>query len=251
MMRILIIAWIGMFLPAGLAAQEKAIDIVRKADQLLRGNTQQGTYKMQVIRPDWQRSMRFRFWSKGTEKSFILILEPARDRGVTFLKLKSEMWNYVPRINRVIKIPPSMMLQSWMGSDFTNDDLVKESNVVTDYEHKLLGREKLNGDETYVIEMLPKAEAAVVWGRIVEWIRVGDYIPVKIEYYNERNERVRTLWLSDIKRMGGRTIPTRLELTPEKKPQNKTVLILEKVVFDRPVPDYIFTLQHLKKPKIR
>ncbi len=231
------------------ADNDLATEIVKKADDLMRGLTQVSTYTMNVIRPDWQRTMRFRFWSEGTEKAFILILEPAKERGVTFLKLKNEMWNYIPRINRIIKIPPSMMMQSWMGSDFTNDDLVKESNVVTDYDHTLLGRETLLGFDTYKIELRPRPEAAVVWDRVVEWIRVEDYVPLKAEYFNERGERIRTLTFSAIKPLGGRTLPTVFELVEEKKPGHKTVLILEDVVFDRPIANSVFTKQNLRRAR--
>ncbi|RMF66599.1 MAG: outer membrane lipoprotein-sorting protein, partial [Calditrichaeota bacterium] len=186
-----------LVLVAHTKAEESAASIVKKADDLLRGKTQVGTYTMTVVRPQWQRTMRFRFWSQGTDKSFILMLAPAKERGVTFLKLGREMWNYIPKINRAIKIPPSMMLQSWMGSDFTNDDLVKESSVVHDYTHTLLGRERIRGFEAYKVELKPRPEAAVVWDRIIEWIRVGDYVPLKAEYYNERGERVRTLFFLD------------------------------------------------------
>ncbi len=238
-----------LVLVAHTKAEESAASIVKKADDLLRGKTQVGTYTMTVVRPQWQRTMRFRFWSQGTDKSFILMLAPAKERGVTFLKLGREMWNYIPKINRAIKIPPSMMLQSWMGSDFTNDDLVKESSVVHDYTHTLLGRERIRGFEAYKVELKPRPEAAVVWDRIIEWIRVGDYVPLKAEYYNERGERVRTLFFLDIKKMGGRTLPTRFELVEEKKPGRKTVMTLEDVVFDKPIPGSVFTKQNLRRAR--
>ncbi|MDQ7054379.1 MAG: outer membrane lipoprotein-sorting protein [candidate division KSB1 bacterium] len=242
--------WMLIFVVrANALAEDRAMEIIRRADELLRGKTQQGTYRMIVIRPEWQRSMRFKFWSEGTEKSFILILEPAKEKGITFLKINNEMWNYIPRINRIIKIPPSMMLQSWMGSDFTNDDLVKESNVVEDYEHRFLGEEKLDGDLAYKIELTPKPEAAVVWGKIIEWIRKKDYVPLRADYYNERGERIRTMLFKEIKRMGGRTIPTRMELLNEKKPGNRTVLVLENVVFDRPIRKSVFTMTFLKRAR--
>ncbi|NIR48197.1 outer membrane lipoprotein-sorting protein [candidate division KSB1 bacterium] len=230
-------------------AQESARSIVKKSDDLMRGETQVGTYTMTVIRPEWQRKMKFKFWSKGTEKAFIRMLEPAKERGVTFLKLGNEMWNYIPKINRVIKIPPSMMLQSWMGSDFTNDDLVKESSIVEDYNHKLLGREKLAGFDAYKIELRPKPKAAVVWDKIIEWIRVEDSVPLKAEYYNERGERIRTLLFSDIEKMGGRTIPTKYELIEEKKTGHKTVMILEDVIFDEPIRPFVFTKQNLRRTR--
>ncbi len=229
--------------------QESATTIIKKSDELMRGLTLSGKYSMTVIRPDWRRSMEFFFWSEGTEKSFIRMLAPAKDKGVTFLKIKREMWNYIPKINRVIKIPPSMMLQSWMGSDFTNDDLVKESSVVADYEHRLLRRENMNGAATHVLELKPTPEAAVVWDRIIEWIRVDDYVPLKAEYYNERGELVRTMTFSEITRFGKRTLPAKLEMVEAKKPGRKTVLVLSDAVFDAPIANSIFSKQNLRRSK--
>lgn len=245
----LIKIWLIIVFANLVQGQETAKSIVEKSDQLMRGKTQSAIYKMTVIRPAWQRTMRFKFWSEGTEKSFIRILEPAKDRGVTFLKIKNEMWNYIPKIDRVIKIPPSMVLQSWMGSDFTNDDLVKESSIVHDYTQTLLAQEKEAGFEAYKIELKPKPEAAVVWDRIVEWIRVGDYVPLKAEYFNQREQLIRTFIFTDIKKMSDRTIPTRFELIEEKKPGRKTVLVLEEVVFDKHIPKSVFTLQNLRRAK--
>ncbi len=230
-------------------AQENAMKIIQKSDELMRGKTLAGKYTMTIIRPDWQRSMAFQFWSEGTEKSFIQMLAPARDKNVTFLKIKREMWNYIPKINRVIKIPPSMMLQSWMGSDFTNDDLVKESSIIEDYDHKLLRKEQYEGAATYVVELKPKPDAAVVWDKVVEWIRVTDYIPLKAEYYNERGERIRTMVFSDITTFGKRVIPARFEMLEDKKPGRKTVMLLEDAVFDAPIKKSVFTKQNLRKSR--
>ena len=232
-----------------LAQEESAIDIVRKADELTRGETQEGIYRMVIVRPDWERTMVFEFWSEGTEKSFIRVREPVKERGVSFLKIEREMWQYVPRINRVIKIPPSMMLQSWMGSDFTNDDLVKESSVVEDYEHKLLGREMMDEGEAYKLELTPKPEAPVAWDRMIEWIRIEDFMPLRAEFFNERGERVRTMIYSDIKEMGGRTVPARFELIEEKKPGRKTIMVLEEVVYDRPIGRNVFTQANLRRAR--
>ena len=230
-------------------AQESARDIIKKSDDLMRGKTHTGKYTMTIIRPDWQRTTEFKFWSEGTDKAFILILAPAKDKGVTFLKIKKEMWNYIPKINRDIKIPPSMMLQSWMGSDFTNDDLVQESNPVTDYSHALLGKESVAGHEAYKIELKPKPEAAVVWDKIVMWIAMENYVPLKEEYYNERGELIRTMLFSDIKKMGDRIIPAKFEVVEEKKPGHKTVMELEDVTFDRPLKKSVFTKQNLRRAK--
>ena len=230
-------------------AQESARDIIKKSDDLMRGKTHTGKYTMTIIRPDWQRSTEFKFWSEGTDKAFILILAPAKDKGVTFLKIKKEMWNYIPKINRDIKIPPSMLLQSWMGSDFTNDDLVQESNAVTDYSHALLGKERVAGYEAYKIELKPKPKAAVVWDKIVMLIAVKNYVPLKEEYYNERGELIRTIIFSDIKKMDDRIIPAKFEVIEEKKPGHKTVMELEDVTFNKPVKRSVFTKQNLRRAK--
>ena len=232
-----------------LAQEESALDIIRKADELTRGDTQSGTYYMTIVRPDWERTMVFEYWSEGTNKSFIRIKEPVKERGVTFLKIGREMWQYVPRINRVIKIPPSMMLQSWMGSDFTNDDLVKESSIVEDYTHTLLGREEREEGEAYKLELTPKPEAPVAWDRLVEWIRVEDYMPLRAEFFNERGERVRTILYTDIREMGGRIIPARFELIEDKKPGRKTILVLDDVAFDQPISRSVFIQTNLRRTR--
>ncbi len=193
--------------------------------------------------------MTLEYWNAGTEKSFIRILEPAKDRGVSFLKIEREMWQYVPKINRAIKIPPSMMLQSWMGTDLTNDDLVKESSIVEDYSHHLLGEEELDGQPVYKIELKAKPDAPVTWDRVVEWIRKEDYIPVRAVYYNERDEPIRTLHFSDIKPMGGRTIPARMELVDDKKPGHKTIMVMMETNFDKRIPKSTFTQQNLRRAR--
>jgi len=230
-------------------AQEPARDIIKKSEDLMRGKTHTGKYTMTIVRPDWQRSTEFKFWSEGVDKAFILILAPAKDKGVAFLKIKKEMWNYIPKINRDVKIPPSMMLQSWMGSDFTNDDLVQESNIVTDYTHILLGQENVAGYEAHKIELTPKPDAAVVWDKVIMWIAVENYIPLKEEYYNERGELIRTMLFSDIKKMGDRMIPAKFEVIEEKKPGHKTVMELADVTFDQPLKKSVFTKQHLRRAK--
>jgi outer membrane lipoprotein-sorting protein len=231
------------------AAQESALDIVRRADALTRGNTQDGTYRMTIVRPDWERTTAFDFWAEGTDKAFIRVREPAKERGVSFLKLGREMWQYVPRINRVIKIPPSMMLQSWMGSDFTNDDLVKESSMVDDYTHTLLGHDTVDGEAAYKIESVPDPDAPVAWDRIIQWIREGDYVPLRAEYYNERGERVRTMHFTEVKRMGDRSIPTRMEMVEETKEGHRTILVLEDVTFDEPISGSVFTQDNLRRAR--
>lgn len=229
-----------------LVSDPTAAEIIAKVDELTRGLTQQGSYSMTIVHPDWERTLDFDFWSEGTEKSFIVVNQPKRDKGVAFLKLDREMWQYVPRVNRVIKIPPSMMMQSWMGSDFTNDDLVKESSIIHDYSHRLLAKETTQHGPAWVVELIPKPEAAVVWAKIVEWIRVEDYVPLRAEFYNERDERVRVMVYDDIKLMHDRVIPARMELSQDSKPGQKTILLLTESIFDEPIPNRIFSVQNLK-----
>ncbi len=244
---LLIVLAVGLVGLAPILAQPTAFEVIERAVEQTQGDSQQGRYTMTIVRPTWERSMTFDFWSEGDEKSFIRIVEPAKERGVAFLKLGREMWNYVPRINRVIKIPPSMMLQSWMGSDFTNDDLVRESSEVDDYTHALLATEAYEEREAYVIELKPKQDTAVAWDRIVEWIDTELYLPLKAEYYNERGEKVRTMLFSDIRTMGGRTVPLRMELVEESRPGHRTILVLNNMTYDRRIPASIFSQQNLRR----
>ena len=154
-------------IPGSQAQELTAKDIVRIADEKNRGETMQGEMSMTIIRPKWERTVSMKSWSKGDKYFMIYITEPAKEKGQVFLKVDKEMWNYVPTISRMIKIPPSMMMQSWMGSDFTNDDLVKQSSIVVDYDHTLLGEENIRGMECYKIELIPHEDAAVVWGKII------------------------------------------------------------------------------------
>ncbi len=232
---------------SSLYAQHDATDIITRMDSLMRGKTFEGVYRMKIIRPTWQRTLRFKVWAKGLDYALIRILEPARERGVTFLRIKSEMWQYVPRINRIIKIPPSMMGESWMGSDFTNDDLAKESSLVRDFEHRLVERRRMQGQEVYVIELIPEPDAAVVWAKIVYYVRVAGFLPVRAEFFDDRGELVRVLEFKDIRRVGDRTIPTRMEAYYVDRPDERTILILEEGQFDMPIPDNVFSLQNLRR----
>lgn len=226
-----------------------AKEIVKKADEKSRGVSSEGEMTMTVIRPDWTRSVSMKSWSKGTEYSIILITAPAKDKGSVFLKRKKDMWNWVPSIDKMIKIPPSMMMQSWMGSDFTNDDLVKESSIVVDYTHKLIGKENIRGLNCYKIELTPLPDAPVTWGKIIVWISVDNYLQLKIEYYDEDMKLVNVMNGCDVKKLGDRELPTRLEIMPMNKKGNKTVLEINNMVFNKPVDDAFFSQQSMKKVK--
>lgn len=228
------------------AQEPSAHDIVDRAEQALWGRTLQSQLTMTVRTPRWERSLTLQAWMDRPSRTFIRILAPAKEAGITSLRIGAEMWNYLPTVERTIKIPPSMMLQPWMGSDFTNDDLVKESSLTNDYTHRLIGSDTTDVP-AYIIEAIPKPDAAVVWGRIVFRVRKPDFLPVRLEFYDERGSVVRVLTYSDIKAIGGRTIPTKWEMRPVAKPGNVTTIVLERATFNEPIGAEIFTQRNLSK----
>jgi outer membrane lipoprotein-sorting protein len=226
------------------AATPTALEIIEKMDTLMRGKTSYWEMTIMVQTTRWERTIKLLSWAQGIEKSFMKITYPIKDKGITFLKINNDMWQYIPKIEKIIKFPPSMMLQSWMGTDFSNDDLVKESSTVNDYTHMLL-----SGDErSYQIESLPKEDAAVVWGKIVSWVDKIHYYPIKQEYYDEDNELIRRLIYTEVIKTGDRYLPTVWTMEPmdEDKIGNKTILKLDKIEFDVPLDDSLFSLRSLK-----
>jgi outer membrane lipoprotein-sorting protein len=230
------------------ARAQDATEIIRKADEKMQGEkTSQSTMTMTIIRPTWQREITFKSWTKGRDYSLALITAPAREKGQTFLKRESEMWNWNPTINRLIKLPPSMMSQGWMGSDFSNDDLLKESSIVVDYTHKIIAEEVINGRDCYKIELIPLENAAVVWGKIYKWISKKEFLQMKSEYYDEDDYLIKTELAYDIKTMDGRVIPSRFELIPEEEEGQKTVVVIVDIQFNKPIPDSFFSQQNMKR----
>ena len=226
---------------------QTAREIIQKADDKMQGNSNKSEMRMTIVRPDWKREVTMKGWALGREYSLILITAPARDKGSAFLKRDKEMWNWQPSIDRVIKLPPSMMLQSWMGSDFTNDDLVKESSVVNDYEHSLGPDTVVNNLVCYKIILTPKPDAPVVWGKIVTYIDKEEFNQHIVYYYDEDDFLINTMLLTDIKNMGGRIIPTHLEMIPADEPENKTVIEYLKMEFDLDFDEKFFSQQSMKR----
>ena len=223
-----------------------AKEIVKKADDKGRGLTSSAEMTMTIVRSDWSRSISMKMWSKTTEYSMIYITAPAREKGQVFLKRKNEMWNWIPSIERIVKVSPSMMMESWMGSDFTNDDLVKESSIVVDYKQVLLGKETVRGQVCYKIQLNPLPDAAVTWGKIITWITVNGFNQWKVEYYDEDMGLVSVMDASNIKRMGDREIPTHLEMTPVNKRGQKTILDTRFSKFNMPISADFFSQQNMK-----
>jgi outer membrane lipoprotein-sorting protein len=202
---------------------------------------------MQIVRPTWERTIKMKNWIKGREYALTLVTAPANEKGQTFLKRGNNMWHWMPSIGRLIKLPPSMMSEGWMGSDYTNDDILKESSIVVDYHHKLLGEEEINGRLCYKLELTPKEDAAVVWGKVLKWITKEHYIQLKSEYYDEDGELIRTEIASGVKEMDGRMIPTRVEIIPEDEQGKKTVITMDEIKFNRDIPDSFFSQQNMKR----
>ncbi len=246
-MRIISTLLLNLVIASNLLADEKAMEIVKKANDKFHGKTSYSEATLTVIKPKWSRSLTMKIWALEPDYALILITKPARDKGTVTLKRKREVWNWIPTIRRLIKIPPSMMMQSWMGSDFTNDDLVRESSVVDDYFHKIIGQENINGYDCFVIESDPKPDAGVVWGKIISWISKKDFLFLKSEYYDEDVQLVKTMFASKIKKMDDRVIPTHLELVPANKPGQKTILEYIKIDFNININPSFFSQQNMKR----
>lgn len=220
--------------------------IIDRVDKLYRSASSRADVEMTVASKHWERTLRMDIWTEGMDKTFIHITGPKKDEGIATLRIETEMWNYFPKINKVMKVPPSMMMGSWMGSDFTNDDLVKESSYIKDYNHRLIHPENENIDN-YYIELTPKTETPSVWGKIVITIRKEDYIPLEQAYYDEKGRKMREMIFSDVRTFGERTIPAVLEMTPLNKEGQKTVIQYRDIRFDEQTYQEIFTLRNLQK----
>lgn len=232
---------------APLAYSQNATEIVREADKKMRGETSKAKMEMKIIRPTWDRTIRFKSWSKGYEYSMTLVTHPANEEGQVFMKRQNEMWNWNPTINRMIKLPPSMMSQGWMSSDYTNDDMLKEASIVVDYNHKILGSETISGEDCYKIRLIPKEDAAVVWGKVIMWISKTELYELKSEFYDEFGDLSKTHLGSEIKMMSGRKIPTKYEIIPANKKKQKTVVKILEIEFNIDLQESFFSKQSMKR----
>jgi len=246
MRKITVVFFVAIFFLNILPAQN-AREIVRKSDELIRAKSSYSEISMKIIKPDWSREMRMKVWALEPDYTLVLITAPARDKGSVTLKRKKEVWNYLPSVRRVIKIPPSMMLQGWMGSDFTNDDLVRQSSIVIDYDQKLIASEKIAGYDCYKIEMVPRPEAGVVWGKVLLWISKKGFMQLKAEYYDEDAVLIKTMTGSHVQKLGGRTFPTHWEMSPVDKPGQKTVMEYLDIVFNKKLNPGFFSRQNMKR----
>ncbi|MCL2688252.1 MAG: outer membrane lipoprotein-sorting protein [Chitinispirillia bacterium] len=226
---------------------QSADEVVQKSEDILHAKSSKSDVTMRIVRPNWTRELSMRSYSLKDDYAMIYILSPVRDRGTSFLKRQTGLWQWVPTISRVIKIPPSMMTQSWMGSDFTNDDLVRGASVVNDYTHSFLSDTVSDGAGAWRVQLIPKPTAPVVWSKVIMWVTKDDYIRRRVEFFDERGTLVSVLVLDNVKKMGGRTIPTRMTMTPQDKPGNRTVMEYSDAQFDISINESFFSQQNMKQ----
>jgi len=222
-----------------------AKEILKKMDELYRSDSSVATMEMMITTPHWERTLKCKAWSQGMKKTFIRILMPKKERGVATLRIDNEMWNFLPKTNKVIKIPPSMMMGSWMGSDFTNDDLVKEITFVEDYEFEITKIEDPQPGTIY-LKCIPQKDVPVVWGYIMLAVRDSDYLPKWQKYYDEKGKLMREMLFKEIKSFGKKKIPSVMELIPVNKKNQKTIIRYLEIQFDIKIDKSIFSLRNLR-----
>ena len=240
-----------LILAAPLHAQNverDAASIVRDAVNHWRGLSSYTEMSMVIHRTDWERSMTMRAWTKGDKQSLVRVIEPKKDRGNGTLTDDNNMWTYSPKVNRVIKIPSSMMGQSWMGSDFSNKDVARADDIIDQYNHALLGTEELDDITVYEIESIPHEEAAVVWGREVLTIR-DDHVILRHRFYDQDGELVKTLESLEIAEMGGRTVAKRQRMSKTESPEEWTEIQVNSVEYEIDIRDSMFTQSNLRNPR--
>ena len=225
-----------------------ATDIVRDAINHWRGLSSQGAMTMTIHRPDWQRSMSMESWTQGEKRSLIRVTAPRKDRGNGTLMDNNNMWSFSPKINRVIKVPSSMMSQSWMGSDFSNKDISRSDEILEQYDHTLLRESEADGFVTYEVESIPHEDAAVVWGKEVLVVR-SDNVLIEHRFYDQDGDLVKALRTLQINEMGGRTVATQQRMEKVDAPDEWTEIIVDAIEFDVELSDNVFTLSNLRNPR--
>ena len=222
------------------AADPTIEELLDRTDDVARGASSSAVVSMHVKTANYERTMKMEAWSQGTDKTLIKVLEPAKDAGIATLKVDDNIWNYLPKVDRTMKVPAGMMSGSWMGSHFTNDDLVKESRLSEDFTYTLTGRPESGG--FWVVECVPKPDAPVVWGKIVVKL-TPDEMPSEVAFFDEKGALARTMTYADVKDFEGRKVPATMTLLPADKPGEFTRMTYESLDFDPVIPESTFTLQ--------
>jgi outer membrane lipoprotein-sorting protein len=233
--------------PARTAEGLSPKEILDRVDDLFRGQASYGHLTMTIATENWRRSLDLEFWSQGRDKSLIRILAPQKEKGTATLRVGNDIWNYLPKVNRTIKLPSSMMSSSWMGSHFTNDDLVRESRMADDYTYEITFDGERDGQKVTEITCLPKPEAAIVWGKVLIAVRDSDYLPLDTKYYDEDLKLARTMVFSDLGDLGGRRLPRLMTVIPADKPGEKTEMAYRDLAFDPPLAADTFSLRSLTR----
>jgi len=227
------------------AEMPKVEDVVRRLDDLYRTSASSGHVELIAKTETQTRHLKMRVWSKGKDKSLIIIDEPAREAGTQTLKVGNNLWNYLPKISRTIRIPPSMMLSSWMGTDFTNDDLVKDTSYERDFNTRIVGRSTDPNGWKGVMDVRPGVVGR--WQKI-EWVVNEEAtLPVMARFYDRKGRLARTMRFTDVKVMGGRRIPTRVILETVDQPGHQTELRYLDMKFNVKLPDNLFSLSQLER----
>lgn len=228
-------------------AQPDPVELVRRAENNIKGETSKGEFTMIISTPRYTREMTMESYWEGDENALIVVKSPRREQGNKTLKVDNEMWMYLRNTETTIKVPPSMMLQSWMGSDFTNDDLVRESDPAEDYHISLIGEEMVNAQTCWKLELIPKETAAVVWGKLIYWVRKNDQNPARTDFFDEDGKRVRHLVYEDYKTMDGRVIPAKWVMYNDQKKDRYTAFVIKEIDFDVEIPARLFSIQQLQR----
>lgn len=228
------------------AGNTSASDIIQAMEENMRGESRVSDIEMKIVTRNWSRTLKMKSWEKGRTEFFTNILSPAKEKGISTLKIDNQMWNYLPNIDRVIKIPPSMMKQKWMGSDFTNDDLVRMSSLTDDYIPKVLETKEIDEKTVHIIELTPKMDAPVVWGKLLFTIIKDKNVPIQQDYYDENGKLVQILKFSNFKTVDGRLIPMQYEMEPQMKKNKKTIISFSNVKFNVPIDNTIFSVDRMK-----
>ncbi len=250
---ILLMAFCGLIPATQTMAQQgesdvEAVQLIRAAMDQWRGRTSHSQTTMIIHRTDWERTMSMKSWSSGDDLSLVRVLEPKKDAGNGTLLNDDNMWSYSPKINRIIKIPSSMMNQSWMGSDFSNRDISKSTDIIDNYTHQLTDK-KTEGEHTiYTITSIPHEDAAVVWGKEVNIIR-DDFVTIEQQFWDQDDVLIKVMNTLEIAEMGGRTVAKRLRMHKTETPEEWTELRTDEIEFDIVLPDNLFTLSSLRNPR--
>jgi outer membrane lipoprotein-sorting protein len=236
-----------ILLSPAISSAASAKEILERVDDLWRGESSFAEMTMEIRTEHYERSMKLKAWSLGKDRSLMLITYPPKDRGVATLKVDKDIWNYLPRVNRVIRVPTSMMMANWMGSHFTNDDLVKESRMSEDYESEVTFEGERDGIAVYELTLIPRPDAPVVWGRIEFTVVQETLIPIRGLYYDEEGDLTRTMEFSDIMVMGGREVPAVMTLIPEDKPEERTVITYDSLELDLDLDEGFFSRANITR----